>query len=343
MSNVLEGGPALERKLDRTLDRANSDIVLIVDDVPDNLSVLHDALDESGYTVLVATSGEAALQRALQALPDIILLDAMMPGMDGFEVAKRLKAMAETAHIPIIFMTGLTETEYLVAALEAGGVDYVTKPIKPKEVMARMGVHLQGARRARQEARQAGQARNALDAFGYASITVRMGGQADGKLIWQTPLARELLMRYYGTSAPQTPEPVLNWLRHHMAEAERQIEPPRLAVELGPRRLTFRLHQQTDDGDRGGDWLIVMREISDDAVVEAMSLSFKLTAREAEVLYWVVKGKTNRDIGDILGSSPATVKKHLERVYAKLGVETRTAAAGMAMNRIRQLHPQFEG
>jgi CheY-like chemotaxis protein/DNA-binding CsgD family transcriptional regulator len=343
MSSVLEGGSMLDTRLDRTLDRANSDIVLIVDDVPDNLSVLHDALDESGYTVLVATSGEAALQRALQALPDIVLLDAMMPGMDGFEVAKRLKAMAETAHIPIIFMTGLTETEHLVAALEAGGVDYVTKPIKPKEVMARMGVHLQGARRARQEARQAGQARNALDAFGYASITVRMGGAADGRLIWQTPLARDLLMRYYGTSAPQTPEPVLNWLRRHLAQAEQQIEPPRLAVEFGPRRLTFRLHQQTDDGEGSGDWLIVMREISDDAVVEAMSLSFKLTAREAEVLYWVVKGKTNRDIGDILGSSPATVKKHLERVYAKLGVETRTAAAGMAMNRIKQLHPQFEG
>jgi CheY-like chemotaxis protein/DNA-binding CsgD family transcriptional regulator len=343
MSSVLESVSVLDRRLDQTLDRANSDVVLIVDDVPDNLSVLHDALDESGYTVLVATGGEAALQRALQALPDSVWLDAMMPGMDGFEVAKRLKAMAETAHIPIIFMTGLTETEHLVAALEAGGVDYVTKPIKPKEVMARMGVHLQGARRARQEARQAGQARNALDAFGYASITVRMGGTADGKLIWQTPLARDLLMRYYGTSAPQTPEPVLNWLRRHLVEAERQIEPPRLAVEFGPRRLTFRLHQQTGDGDGSDDWLIVMREISDDAVVEAMSLSFKLTAREAEVLYWVVKGKTNRDIGDILGSSPATVKKHLERVYAKLGVETRTAAAGMAMNRIRQLHPQFEG
>jgi DNA-binding CsgD family transcriptional regulator len=69
----------------------------------------------------------------------------------------------------------------------------------------------------------------------------------------------------------------------------------------------------------------------------------QLTAREAEVLYWVVKGKINRDIADILGSSPATVKKHLERVFAKLGVETRTAAAGMAMTRIRQLHPQFEG
>jgi DNA-binding CsgD family transcriptional regulator len=74
-----------------------------------------------------------------------------------------------------------------------------------------------------------------------------------------------------------------------------------------------------------------------------LGLCFKLTAREAEVLYWVIKGKTNKDIGDILGSSPATAKKHLEHIYVKMGVETRTAAAGMAMGRIRQLHPQFEG
>jgi CheY-like chemotaxis protein/DNA-binding CsgD family transcriptional regulator len=313
------------------LDRADSDVVLIVDDVPDNLSVLHDALDESGYTVLVATGGEAALQRASQAVPDIVLLDAMMPGMDGFEVARRLKSSAQTAHIPIIFMTGLTETEHLVAALEAGGVDYVNKPIKPKEVLARMGVHMRGARQARQT-------RNALDAFGYASITVRVG---DGRLMWQTPLARDLLMAYYGTSAPDSPPAVIDWLRRHLKDAQRRIEPPRLTAELGSRRLTFRLHRQV--GDEGGDWLIVMREVSDEAVIEAMSLSFKLTAREAEVLYWVVKGKINRDIADILGASPATVKKHLERVFAKLGVETRTAAAGMAMSRIRQLHPQFEG
>src|SRR3954447_9517938 len=190
-----------------TLDRANSEVVLIIDDVPDNLSVLHDALDESGYTVLVATGGEAALQRAAQALPDIVLLDAMMPGIDGFEVAKRLKASALTAHIPIIFMTGLTETEHLVAALEAGGVDYVTKPIKPKEVLARMGVHLQSARLARQT-------RNALDAFGYASIAVRA---SDGRLLWQTPLARELLQTYYGTSAPETPPAIVQWLQRHLA------------------------------------------------------------------------------------------------------------------------------
>jgi DNA-binding response OmpR family regulator/DNA-binding CsgD family transcriptional regulator len=330
------------------LDRVNSDVVLIVDDVPDNLAVLHDALDESGYTVLVATHGEAALQRAAQALPDIVLLDAMMPGMDGFEVARRLKAQPATAHIPIIFMTGLTETEHLVAALEAGGVDYVTKPIKPKEVLARMNVHLQGARRARQEVRQAGQARNALDAFGYASITVRA---SDGRLMWQTALARELLRRYFEPPAPdqqqQAPQAVVDWLQQLLpqldAMAAARLEPPRLTVEQGARQLSFRLHQQTGDSEGGGDWLIVMREVSDAAVIEAMGLGFKLTAREAEVLYWLVKGKTNRDIGEILGSSPATVKKHLERVYVKLGVETRTAAAGMAMAKIRQTHPQFEG
>ena len=319
--------------LDRTLDRANSDVVLIVDDVPDNLAVLHDALDESGYTVLVAINGEAALQRAAQVLPDIILLDAMMPGMDGFEVARRLKSLPQTAHIPIVFMTGLTETEHLVAALACGGVDYVTKPIKPKEVLARMAVHLQGAREKRQ-------ARSALDAFGYASITVRV---SDGKLMWQTPLARDLLMRYYGTDAPATPLPVLDWLRRHVDAKEVLAEPPRLSIEQGAHRLTFRLHQQIGDSDGGGDWLIIMQEVSDDSVIEAIALSFKLTPREAEVLYWVIKGKINRDIADIVGSSPMTVKKHLERVFAKLGVETRTAAAAMAMRRIKQLHPQFEG
>jgi CheY-like chemotaxis protein/DNA-binding CsgD family transcriptional regulator len=328
----------MNERLAQTLDRAHSDVVLIVDDVPDNVSLLHDALDESGYTVLVALDGASALQRAAQARPDIVLLDAMMPGMDGFEVARRLKSDATTAHIPIIFMTGLTETEHLVAALEAGGTDYVTKPIRPKEVMARMHVHLQGARERRQ-------ARNALDAFGYASITVRL---SDGRLMWQTPLARELLQRYYGASGPYSPGPLLSWLRHsvaHVAESLARREPlaeaPRMSVEQGARRLTFRLQQHNGDG-AGGDWLVIMQEASDEAVIAALTLSFRLTAREAEVLYWVIKGKINRDIGDILGSSPMTVKKQLERVYAKLGVETRTAAAAMALGRIRQLQPQFD-
>ena len=331
---------------DELLGRADSDVVLIVDDMPDNLAVLHDALDESGHTVLVATSGAQALQRAAQAHPDIVLLDALMPGMDGFEVARRLKADPATAAIPIIFMTGLTETEHLVAGLEAGGVDYVTKPVKVRELIARIGVHLGGARRARRQARQASQARNALDAFGYASVTVRA---ADGRLLWTTALARELLQQYFGADAASAaavlPEPVAQWLRRSLPAPGQPLppDPPRYAVDQGARRLSFSLHQQVGDSEGGGDWLLVMREVSDAAVIESLAQAFRLTAREAEVLYWVVKGKINRDIGDILGASPATVKKHLERILAKMGVETRTAAAAMAMNRIRQLHPQFEG
>ncbi|MEN9384203.1 MAG: hypothetical protein RL323_1346 [Pseudomonadota bacterium] len=311
-------------------------LVLLVDDVPENIGPLHDALDAAGYTVLVALDGESALRRAEQALPDMVLLDAVMPGMDGFEVARRLKADARTAEIPIVFMTGLTETEHLVAALEVGGVDYVTKPLKPREVLARMSVHLRTAAQARVGARERTQAHNALDAFGYASITVRA---QDGRMLWQTALARDLLLRHcpdeVGPAGNVTPKAVMQWLHRVLPSVQTgaSSEPPRLTLEMGPRRLTFRLHQQIDEDD----WLVVMQETSDASVLEGLTAAFALTAREAEVLYWVTKGKTNRDIGDILGASPATVKKHLERIHAKMGVETRTAAAAMAINRMPQL------
>ena len=108
----------------------------------------------------------------------------------------------------------------------------------------------------------------------------------------------------------------------------------------GARRITFALHAMPEDSfddAADGEWLVVMRETDDARVVEAMTLALELTAREAEVLYWVVKGKTNRDIGDILGTSPRTVTKHLEHVFGKLGVETRTAAAAVAMGRVKEL------
>ena len=296
----------------------SADIVLIVDDQPDNLALLHDALDEAGYAVLVATDGASALQRARQAHPDVVLLDAVMPEMDGFEVARRLKGDPSTQAIPIVFMTGLTDTEHVVAAFAAGGADFVTKPIKPKEVLARIAAHVTNARETRQ-------ARSALDAFGHATLVVRA---SDGKLVWQTALARALLVEYFGGDE-QAPPTLLQWLR---AQTSRR-DPAPLTVERGAKRLSFALHESTDDDDQ---WLVVLREASDAAMIEAMSIAFRLTAREAEVLYWVAKGKTNKDIGDILGLSPRTVTKHLEHVFAKLGVETRTAAAAMALGKVRR-------
>ena len=110
--------------------------ILIVDDVPENLAVAHDALDAAGYTVRVATGGLAALESARRQPPDLILLDAVMPGLDGFETCRRLKADLSTRQIPVVFMTGLTDSEHVVLGFQAGGIDYVTKPIRTAEVIA---------------------------------------------------------------------------------------------------------------------------------------------------------------------------------------------------------------
>ena len=303
------------------VDRNISDIVLIVDDVPENLSLLHDALDESGYTVLVATNGESALQRARQSLPDVVLLDAVMPGMDGFEVARRLKADFVTHHIPIVFMTGLTETEHVVAAFAAGGADYVTKPIRPAEVLARISAHVHNARQMRQ-------ARTALDAFGQATVAVRA---SDGKLVWQTPLARDLLNEYFAATGKFAPVRLLAWIDEAIAAKSEGRPPGQLLCTSGAKRLLASFHDQTGDEE----WLVVLREENDASAVESLMTAFRLTLREAEVLYWVTLGKTSKDIGDILGSSPRTVNKHLEHIFEKLGVETRTAAANMASGKMR--------
>jgi len=313
-------------------------LVLIVDDVPDNLAVLHDALDESGYTVLVATDGASAIARAAQALPDIVLLDALMPGMDGFEVARRLKAGAATAPIPIVFMTALTDTEHVLAAFAAGGVDYVSKPVRPREVVARIAAHLQSARHARQ-------ARNALDAFGHASIALR---PADGRVLWQTPLARDLMKRHFGAGAAGAPIPgaaagvsaplhapagLCDWVRARAAREGAGDVPETWTCVTGTHRLHCSLHPASAEDE----WLLVLTESSNGAAIEALSLQFRLTAREAEVLYWVAQGKTNRDIGDILGTRPKTITKHLEHVFEKLGVETRTAAAARVLGTLPEL------
>ena len=317
------------------LAHAAGEVVLIVDDLPDNLALLHDALDEAGYTVLVATDGPSAINRARQARPAIVLLDALMPGMDGFEVARRLKADPVTAGIPIVFMTALTETEHVVAAFGAGGVDYVTKPLQPREVLARMAVHLQAAR-------LQSQARNALDAFGHATLVVRAG---DGRLLWQTALARSLLRDHFGSEGPFAPVPLIDWLRRQAAAVAAGEPPQPLVVGRGGRRLTLALHAMTGEqaereaSDEAGDpddaeWLIVGSEADDAAVLASLIAQFKLTTREAEVLYWVAKGKTNRDVGDILGASPRTVTKHMEHILPKLGVETRTAAAALVIAKV---------
>lgn len=119
-----------------------SDTLLIVDDTPANLGVLSDFLSDLGFRVLIAQSGESALKKAEYALPDLILLDIMMPGIDGFETCRRLKLSEKTKDIPVIFMTALSDTSNKVKGFSLGAVDYLTKPIQYEEMLMRVNLHL---------------------------------------------------------------------------------------------------------------------------------------------------------------------------------------------------------
>ncbi|HIK04957.1 MAG TPA: response regulator [Trichormus sp. M33_DOE_039] len=124
------------------IDSLEQGVILIVDDTPINLEMLFDFLANTGYTVLVAEDGESALSRAEYAPPDLILLDILMPGIDGFETCRRLQSNELTKDIPIIFMTALSETVDKVKGLSLGAVDYITKPLQHEEVLARVKLHL---------------------------------------------------------------------------------------------------------------------------------------------------------------------------------------------------------
>jgi two-component system, sensor histidine kinase and response regulator len=118
------------------------DTILIVDDTPANLSVLAECLSTAGYALMVAEDGEEAIAQTKLSQPDLILLDVMMPGIDGFETCHRLKSAPATCDIPVIFMTALADTAEKVRAFAAGAVDYITKPLQHEEALARINTHL---------------------------------------------------------------------------------------------------------------------------------------------------------------------------------------------------------
>jgi DNA-binding response OmpR family regulator/DNA-binding CsgD family transcriptional regulator len=299
----------------------DGDVALIVDDVPENLSLLSDALSDAGYTVLVATDGLSALDRLQKVIPDIILLDAVMPGIDGFETCRRIKQMEAVRHVPVIFMTGLTETEHVLMGFESGGLDYITKPIEPVEVLARVATHIRNARMMTQVS-------DAIDAVAHAAISLT----ADGSLLWQTRQAAEWMEKYFpGTQAASQslPPPITAWLKEAMYTSEldtikRNTSP--FLISQGNVSLHVTLSR------RQRELLLLLEEKQQ---VNTANLDhYQLTPREIEVLAWVAKGKTNRDIADILGMSPRTVNKHLEHIFVKLGVETRSAAAALVAGKL---------
>ena len=293
------------------------DTVLVVDDTPETLGFLTDTLDHAGFTVLIATDGESALALVEQVTPDLVLMDAVMPSMDGFETCRRLKGEKLLSHLPVIFMTGLSETEHVVQGLAAGGVDYVTKPIVIDELLARIRVHLANARIGHGS-------RAALDAAGRFLVAT----DGNGQLLWCTPKAKQLLSELFpanadeGAGLPPNVVRQLTGLRHQggLAGARSIIEVGGRKMELaflsstGPDELLFRLTETSTVPDE-----------------QLLQQTLALTTRESQVLLWISRGKSNREIGAILAISPRTVNKHLEQVFVKLGVENRAAAAARAV------------
>jgi len=275
----------------------------------------------------VAMDGAAAMRIVDQITPDIILLDAVMPGMDGFETCRRLKRDAGLTNVPVIFMTGLAESEHIVRGLEAGGVDYVTKPIVIEVMLARIRVHLANARMTQS-------AQNALDVSGRFLMAV--SGQ--GRIVWATPQAQKLLSDNLPDGDGEElllPQPMLQWLDEaQKGKAGTKIPDKTPALASFPNNEALRLQFMGKLGPN--EFLLRLAKDSGASLPQEFSKDLGLTSREGEVLSWLSKGKTNRDIAQILGLSPRTVDKHLEQIYAKLGVENRTAAAAMANNASRR-------
>ncbi|HHH38413.1 MAG TPA: response regulator transcription factor [Sedimenticola sp.] len=289
---------------------SNDPVVLVVDDSPDSLGMINSALDQAGYTVLVALNGQQALEITRLIRPDVVLMDAVMPVMDGFECSRTMRRRMPLT--PIIFMTGLSDAGHTLKAFEHGGSDYITKPINPAELLARIRVHVSNAA-------MISNARAALDEVRQHVLAVDRAG----RLLWATPGTHDLLAAK-GID-PEMVSPGFSGTLGSWLESGETGRDLVIATEGGP--LTLRFLKSVHENEHlllilGGPLLMDP---------ELLQARLPVTRREAEVLLWVAHGKTNREIGEILSLSPRTVNKHLEQIYPKLQVDNRSSATAIAI------------
>jgi DNA-binding NarL/FixJ family response regulator len=293
------------------------DVVLLVDDSPDELRMLAETIEASGMEPLTAPHGAAALQMVQHVMPRLIVLDAVMPGIDGFDLCRRLKRDPRVSHVPIVFMTGLADTAHVVEGLQAGAVDYVTKPVIMEELVARVRVHMVNARKAEG-------ARIGLDATGRHLLAL----DQDGAILWCTPQAAASLQSLFPQSDPGH-GPAGEELAHQLRLLVQSVgHGPVSRIETRGGRA---LRSEYLFADHPAEFLFRLAKADEDGDESRLSRAFQLTGREAEVLLWTARGKSNREMSEILSISPRTVNKHLERIFTKLGVENRAAATSVAM------------
>ncbi|WP_438481139.1 response regulator [Oleiharenicola lentus] len=309
--------------------------ILVIDDRPDNVALLFDFLRDQNYKVLVSESGEHALAELPHIAPDLILLDVMMPGIDGFETCRRLKADPLWKDVPVFFMTALGDPVDKVRGLELGAVDYITKPISPAEVLARISVHLElrATQRTLAERNAALEEQNerldqAIQQRIAAERTLEQSldravivASVFGAILFCSGSAARLLDRHQlKTPDGKLPEDVQVWLATGGDDT--------FVLAEGAALLTF---TRVAPGKQPQNQQLVYLSEKSPPPSPEMLHPLGLTPRENEILFWIAQGKTSPEIGIILGSAPSTVKKHVENITAKLGVETRLAAAIKAM------------
>jgi DNA-binding NarL/FixJ family response regulator len=247
-----------------------------------------------------------------------------MPGIDGFETCRLIKQRKNLVLVPVIFMTGLTDTTNIVDGLQSGGVDYIVKPIVPGELIARINVHLANAQLTRS-------AQRAMDVTGRYLLAT----SANGTLRWFTQQAGQLLG--VSMAGKMMPQEVVSWLRIKLSQG-RRAAPDSIVIVLNgvapvmQPPLKLKRAEFTLIGELANDeYLLRVVELDEDRDLERLQARMPLTRREGEVLLWLARGKSNRDIAQILNVSYRTIDKHLEQIYPKLGVEARTAAVAMAI------------
>ncbi len=284
--------------------------ILVVDDTPANLSLLLDALTEAKHEILVAEGGRSALSLLEHTTPDLVLMDLIMPGLDGVATCRLLKERPECRDVPVIFMTAIDEPAQKLRAFEAGAVDYITKPVYPPEVLARVAAHLQIRLLQKSLADELALRIEAESQLSQSLDRAVVLADPQGRIVFQTRLAADLLYKHHPEcAADRLPESI---------GAE--------GAALVVRRFAER--------DRADLQMLVLEERGSPPGPSAL-LALGLTAREAEVLYWIAQGKSNPDIALIIGANVRTVHKHVEHIFQKLGLETRNAAMLAALEILR--------
>ncbi len=235
-----------------------------------------------------------------------------MPGIDGFETCRRLKQNQNTKKIPIIFMTGLSELDNLLKGFKEGTIDYIVKPIRPSEVLARVEAQLS-------QKRDTIRIEQTLNHIEFAALTFN----DSGRITWLSNTADSILAdcfsigpvtSYYNELLP----PVL----HSQLLSKIQKE----KIDFIGKQSKINYIAKLVSCSLANEQMLFIEKNNEEWNQASLKITFGLTAREAEILMWISRGKTNKEVGLILDTSPRTINKHLEHVFEKLGVPTRTAA-----------------